>query len=138
MVFMNKDKIISYFQNDRYAKFSNIKIVDVDEGYCKVKMIIEDKHLNALDIVHGGAIFTAADFAFAVASNSRGIASVSINSSITFFRPPKTDTVYAEATEINNGKTLAYYKVNVYDSENNKIADFSGTVFRTNKKTDFK
>ena len=134
---MDKEKIIKYFYNDRYARFSNIEIEDVKPGYCKVKMSIEDKHLNALDIVHGGAIFTAADFAFAVASNSRGIASVSINSSITFFRPPKTKTVYAEAEEINNGKTLAYYKVKVYDSDNNNVADFSGTVFRTNKKTDF-
>ncbi len=134
---MDKQKIRDYFFNDRYARFSRIEIVDVDEGYCKVKMEIEDMHLNALDILHGGAIFTLADFAFAVASNSRGKAAVSINASINYFRPPRGKTVFAETEEINLGNKLATYQVRVYDELGTSVALFTGTVFRTEKEVKF-
>ncbi len=134
---MDPEKVKEYFFNDRYARFSKIEIVDVKEGYCKVRMEIEDIHLNALDILHGGAIFTLADFAFAVASNSRGRAAVSINASITYFKPPTGKIVYAETEEINLGNRLATYQIKVYDDKNTNIALFTGTVFRTSKETSF-
>ena len=46
-------------------------------------MEIKDFHKNALDGVQGGAIFTLADFAFAVASNQDGAATVSLSNNIT-------------------------------------------------------
>jgi len=46
--------------------------VEAEAGYCKARMKIEDKHLNAANVVQGGALFTLADLAFAIASNSRG------------------------------------------------------------------
>ncbi len=134
---MNKSKVVEYFFNDRFARLAKIEIQEVKEGYCKVKMPIEDIHLNALDILHGGAIFTLADFAFAVASNSRGRAAVSINASITYFKPPKGKTVFAETEEINLGNRLATYQVKVYDEVGTNIALFTGTVFRTEQQNPF-
>ncbi len=134
---MDKEKVKSYFFNDRYARFSKIEIEDVAEGYCKVKMEIDDIHLNALDIVHGGAIYTLADFAFAVASNSRGRAAVSVNASITYFKPPRGQFLYAETEEINLGNRLATYQVKVYDDQGTSVALFTGTVYRTDKKNPF-
>jgi acyl-CoA thioesterase len=134
---VDKEKIKKYFFNDRYARLSKIEIVDVKEGYCKVKMDIEDMHLNALNILHGGAIFTLADFAFAVASNSRGRTAVSINASITYFKPPKGKIVFAETEEINLGNKLATYQIKVFDDLGTKVALFTGTVFRTNQEIKF-
>jgi acyl-CoA thioesterase len=45
-------------------------------------MKINETHLNAVGVVQGGAIFTLADFAFAVASNSRGKIALAINAEI--------------------------------------------------------
>ncbi len=134
---MNLEKVKAYFSRDRYAKFSRIEIVDVDEGYCKVKMEVDDIHLNALDIVHGGAIFTLADFAFAVASNSRGRSAVSINATINYFKPPKGKILFAETEEVNLGKRLATYRIKVYDEKDTNIALFTGTVFRTDQEIQF-
>ncbi len=47
-------------------------------------MKIENHHLNGAKTVHGGAIFTLADFALAVASNSHGSLAMAINASISY------------------------------------------------------
>ena len=66
-------------KGDHYAKHSGIKLVAVSPGYAKVSMKIKSIHLNGLNTVHGGAIFTLADFAFAVAANTHDALVTSIN-----------------------------------------------------------
>ena len=56
------------FANDRYATENGARIEAIDDGYAKVIMDLDPHHYNAVGGVMGGAIFTAADFAFAVAS----------------------------------------------------------------------
>jgi acyl-CoA thioesterase len=70
-----------------------------------------------------------ADFAFAVASNSRGNATVGIHADIDYLRPPKGEWLFAKAQEINSGKTLSHYSVSVTDGDNRLIASFSGSGF---------
>ena len=40
-----------------------IELIEVGERYSIAKMEIQEKHLNAANIVQGGVIFTLADFA---------------------------------------------------------------------------
>jgi acyl-CoA thioesterase len=47
-------------------------------GRAQAKMTLQPHHCNALGTVHGGAIFTLADFAFAAASNSHGTVAVAL------------------------------------------------------------
>ena len=49
-------------------------------------MTVADQHLNAADVVHGGALFTLADLVFAVASNSHGQLALGINVSISYLK----------------------------------------------------
>jgi uncharacterized protein (TIGR00369 family) len=58
----------AFFASDAWAKESGIDLMEVSTGKAKVRMKIEKKHLNSHDTVHGGAIFTLADTAFALAS----------------------------------------------------------------------
>lgn len=64
------DDIRQRFSGDRYAVHSGIIIEEAYEGYARCSMVIQPYHLNALDSVQGGALFTLGDFAFAVASCS--------------------------------------------------------------------
>jgi acyl-coenzyme A thioesterase PaaI-like protein len=59
--------------NDLFAKHVGIRLVETKEGYAKAEMDIHEYHLNGVRMVQGGAIFTLADYAFAAASNSRGL-----------------------------------------------------------------
>ena len=56
--YMDTDTAKKIFSQDRYAALTGVEIVEVKAGYCKARLAIEDKHMNAANVVQGGAIFT--------------------------------------------------------------------------------
>ena len=66
---------------DLFARHTGIELRDVGPGWAKASMKIQPCHFNGARTVHGGAIFTLADFAFAAASNSMTFRRSSANSS---------------------------------------------------------
>ena len=70
---------LKIFEKDRFAKTSGIRLLEASPGYAKAEMVINENHLNAVGVVQGGAIFTLADFTFAVASNSHGKMALAID-----------------------------------------------------------
>jgi len=129
---MNTEKLKAFFKNDRFAALAGIEIIDVSIGYCKAKMEIKDMHLNAANVVQGGAIFTLADFAFALASNSHGQLALAINVNISFLKGKSTGTLYATATELADPKRIGVYKVDVTDENGEMVACFNGVAYRKN------
>ncbi len=131
---MDRETARKIFSRDRYAALSGIEIVDAGTGYCSARMRIDDRHLNSVNIVHGGALFTLADLAFAVASNSRGQVALAINAHISFLQAVSSGTLTAVATEVEEPGRLGSYNVIITDDNNNKIAVFTGMVYRKNQK----
>lgn len=127
---MDTKKAREIFAKDRYAALSGIDIIEAGKGYCRTRLVIEDKHLNAANVVQGGAIFTLADFAFAVASNSHGQLALAINVNISFLRAKSSGTLYATATEVGDPRQLGAYDVLVTDEQDAVIARFNGMVYR--------
>jgi len=121
-----------FSDNDLYARHSGIELLEVTPGGARTAMKIERHHLNGAKTVHGGAIFTLADFAFAVASNSHGTLAMGINTSVSFVKAATTGTLYAEAKEESFSPKLATYTVHVTDDNGDLIAIFVGTVYRKN------
>ena len=93
-------------------------------------MEIRDTHLNSHGTVHGGAVFTLADTAFAVASNSHGIPAAAINAHISYMKSASAGTLYADAEEFALNPKLATYTVRVTDEQGAPIAIFQGMVYR--------
>ena len=131
---MDTDEARSIFAGDRYAALTGVEIVEAGTGYCKARLTIEDRHLNAANVIQGGAIFTLADLAFAVASNSHGQIALAINVNISFLRGKSTGTLYATATEVGEPKRLGAYDVLVTDELGIIIARFNAMVYRKNQK----
>jgi acyl-CoA thioesterase len=126
--------IEEFLKRDNYAALSGITLLEVVEGHAKVKLEINEKHLNSFGTVHGGALFTLADFAFGVASNSHGTVSVAINSCISFFKAVSSGVLYAEAREVSFHPKLASYAIDVTNEEDELIASFQGMVYRKRDK----
>jgi len=122
--------IWDFFKNDRFARHSGIELLDIGKGYAKAKMAITDSHLNGVNLVHGGAIFTLADLVFAAASNSHGTVAVAINASIWFVKAAKQGTLFAEAKEVSCNPKLATYSIRVTDDSGELVASFEGMVYR--------
>jgi len=123
------EKIKKYFENDRFADLAGIEILEIKKGWSRVKMNITEKHLNGVGIVHGGAIFTLADLAFAAAANSHGNVSVGINASISYMKAGKGKILMAEAQEVSRNPRLSSYMVRVTDEEDDLIAIFQGMAY---------
>jgi len=115
---------------DKFARHTGIDLVDVGPGWAKASMKIQPFHQNGARTVHGGAIFTLADFAFAVASNSHGTLAMGINTSVSFVKAATRGTLYAEAVEQSKGSKLASYSVMVTDDTGDVVAIFQGMVYR--------
>jgi len=122
-------KLEQILQNDRFASNSEIHLVSIGKGEAIAEMTVTDKHLNGVNTVQGGALFTLADFTFAAASNSHGRIAVAANATINFFKGVSSGKLTARAKEHSSGKTLATYIVDITDEEGNKIALFNGTAF---------
>ena len=93
-------------------------------------MNIEEKHLNALKTVQGGALFTLADLAFAAASNAYGNVAVAINANISFVKAATGKTLTAEAKETSINPKISTYTVNITDDKGDLVAIFQGMGYR--------
>lgn len=131
---MDTETARKFFAGDRFAALTGVEILEAGRGYCKARLVIEDKHLNAANVIQGGAIFTLADLAFAVASNSHGQLALAINVNISFLQGKSSGTLFATATEVGEPKRLGAYDVLVTDEHDAIIARFNGMVYRKNQK----
>ena len=121
-------------QNDSFSKWMGLEVIDVKEGYSKVRMTIRKEMLNGFGIVHGGLAFSLADSAFAFACNNRNNISVALDVTITFTKAVNVDDVLtAEAKEIHNGRSTGVYLITIANQKNEQVAFFKGTCFRTGK-----
>lgn len=126
------NEVREFFANDRFATDNGAVIEEVGENSATVSMTIEDHHRNAVGIVMGGAIFTLADFAFAVASNHENPGTVSLSANITFLKASKGSKLIAKAECVRDGRTTCYYRVTVTDNTGALIAEVTTSGYKTN------
>jgi acyl-CoA thioesterase len=119
-----------FYEKDTWAKNAGIEILCVSPGRAKVRMQVEERHKNSHGTVHGSVIFTLADTAFALASNSHGVPAVAINAHISYVKSASRGTLYADATEFSVNPKIATYTVTISDNDGMKIAIFQGMVYR--------
>lgn len=124
------------FARDRFAAAAGIELLEVREGHARARMTIREQHLNGVDIVQGGAVFTLADLAFAAAANSHGTVAVAIQVSVSFLRAASSGTLTAEATEVARSSRLSTCTVRVTDDSGELVALFNGTAFRKQERID--
>src|SRR5664279_5186941 len=116
---MEKDKLAiavveHMMEKDLFSQWLGIEILEIKEGYSKIKMRVRNEMMNGLGIVHGGIAFSLADSSFAFACNSRNNLSVALDTSINFLKPVHPDDeLIAEAKEMHNGKSTGLYQITI-------------------------
>jgi acyl-CoA thioesterase len=137
---MNKDaaalSVVQHMmQHDLFSQWLGIEVLDIKEGYSKIKMTVRNEMINGFGIVHGGIAFSLADSAFAFACNNRNVLSVALDTAINFIKPVHVgDILTAEAKELHNGKSTGLYHISISNQQEHIVAVFKGTCFRTDKK----
>lgn len=110
-----------------YALRLGIETISIGENEAVVRMPV-DGLTNALGTAHGGAIFSLADQAFALAANSRGEPQVAINATITYMKPGRGDLV-AKARKVEENKSTSVYEVQVLQGDE-VVAIFQGIGYK--------
>lgn len=119
-----------FSRNDRFASHCGIELLEAGPGYARASMIIQPFHINGAGTVHGGAIFTLADFVFAAASNSHGQLALAVDTHISFIKAVYDGVIYGEAEELAASGRLGNYLVRLTDDKHRLIAQFQGTAYR--------
>lgn len=112
-----------------------IEILDIAPDTVRTRLSVEKRHLNGVGIAQGGALFTLADFTFAIASNIGDVDIVGIEANISYMKPARVgDVLVAESREIYRSKSLAAFEVMVTNQENAPIVRFYGRGFVREKR----
>ncbi|OUN12996.1 MULTISPECIES: PaaI family thioesterase [unclassified Flavonifractor] len=118
------NEIRSRFAGDRFAtEAAGAAIREAEPGRAVCVMPIRPVHLNANSVPMGGAVFTLADFAFAVAANGfSDRITVTQQVSVSFLSAARGSTLIAEARCLKAGRTTCLYAVEVTDDLGAKVA----------------
>ena len=126
------DKMIN---EDAFSQWLGIKVLEISEGFCKLQIQVRDEMTNGFSIAHGGISYSLADSCLAFASNSYGIQSFSLETSISHTKKVESgDILIATSKEINKTNRTALYYITITNQNKEEIAHFKGTVYRTEKK----
>ena len=116
---------------DPFARSLGVELIEVAPGYAKLAMVVREDMLNSHDTAHGGAVFSLADAAFAVASNSHGPLAVALEVSIHYVAPAYPgDRLVAEAREESQGRRIGVYRLQVTNQEGTLVAVAQATAYR--------
>lgn len=122
-------EIQEHYRNDKFATNAGCVITEAGENRVVCEMPLTEKTQNAHGGVMGGAIFTLADLAFAVASNYDGTPTVGVECNIRYFSPPRGERLTAVCVPDKTGRTLSHYTVDIADETGRKVACFTAIAF---------
>ncbi len=128
--FNSLEEAKKYFEGDKYAMITGVELDELCGDYALASLLLGDKHKNANGGIMGGAIFTLADFAFAVLANHLHRPTVAQQVSMNFLGAPKGSRLFAKAICKKNGSRTVLVNIDVTDDTGRDVAQFVDTGFK--------
>jgi len=120
---------------DAFSHWLGIEILEVRPGFVKLGLDIRPEMNNGFHITHGGIAYSLADSALAFASNSHGRVALALDTNISYLKKVNSGNVLtATAEQVSLGNRIAVYNITITNENEEKVARFRGTVFRTEEK----
>lgn len=113
-----------------FAKFLNIEVKEVRDGWAELCMKIEKKHTHHRGAVQGGLVVTLADAALAVALKTviePTNETTTVETKINFIRPGLGTKLRAQAKVRHQGKRFLVGDMTVLNDEDKVVAIGMGT-----------
>jgi LAO/AO transport system kinase len=129
-----RERIAGLVAGDGFCRTLGITFRSGGPGHAEVAMTIDARHLNFNGGGHGGAIFSLADSAFGLASNSHGPIAAGIAAHITYQAAVAAgDTLVARASEVQRSRRIGVYRIDVVREDagggETAVSTFTGTVY---------
>ena len=123
-------RVEGLLRTDPFAAGLGIRLVDVGESTITIEMTVVEAMTNFQGGLHGGVMFSLADCALSLYSNSYGETAVAVDTHMVFSAAVKPgETLSAVVEEVHRGRSLATYRVLVDRADGKLAGHFTGTVF---------
>ena len=120
-------KVKKDFEESAYWQFLGLKMKELSVGRAELELPFNPSFKNARDIVHGGVIASMLDMTMGVLGKSLGYDEVmTLNMGIQFLKPVGEETIYSEASIINEGRSASLIEAKLLDESGNIIAHSTG------------
>lgn len=130
-------RVASLLDADNFAKGLGVELVSVTDDEIAVALDVNDSHANFLGVGHGGMVFSLADCAFSLASNSAGADAVAIDTHLVLTAASRPgDRLEARVRELSRGRTLGTYRAELRRSDGRIVGLFTGTVYINQARTE--
>lgn len=122
------------FLHDTYATdTTGISIAHAGEHEAECHLTLDARHRNARGAAMGGALYTLADFAAAVAANSEDLEEgvlhwVSLDASIHYLSPATGNRLTARCEALKRGRTTSLYQTTVSETDSGKKVAIAETT----------
>ncbi|MCC8109782.1 MAG: PaaI family thioesterase [Planctomycetes bacterium] len=122
----DSEEFLRIMGKDVYAHHTGIEVLTAEPGYSKTRLPVSPETLNGHGNLHGGALFTLADYTAAIASNMLGVPTVAVNGNIQYLRSVRGGSVTCEARVIKTGKRMNFMTVEIRNDQDDLVATFQG------------
>ncbi len=106
-------------QNENLYSYLGIKITKIEKGYCQLSLPYTEKITRSGNVVHGGIMMTAVDYAGGITTMTvnDGMDQVTQEVKINFLTPMSMGPFRIEGSVIKPGRTAVIVEIKVFDSE---------------------
>jgi phenylacetic acid degradation protein PaaD len=120
---------------DPFVLLLGAECIEAGPGTAVMRLTVGEQHMNFNGTCHGGVLFSLADSAFGLASNSHGRLAAAVDAHVGFTAPVHVgDALTASAHELNRSNRIGTYRVDVRRDDGSLVAAFTGTVYITARK----
>ena len=117
-------------QTGAFWELIGAKVIHADNGHAIVEMHIEDKHLQAYGILHGGVLATLIDNGIGAAVHSLLTdeqASATVDLNVKFLKGISEGVLQSEAKVFKKGRNMMFAECSISNEKDELIAWGSGT-----------
>ena len=121
-----------FAQTSPYYKSMGMSLVEIADGKAVLRVEIQDTHLNADGIVHGGVLPAIADGAMGNALRTlRGEAAqvMTVEATIQYLRPVTGGTLLAVGRVVKSGRRVSFAEAEITDEASGKTVVKGTGVF---------
>ena len=112
-----------------FVEALGIELHAYGDGHAELRVDLDEAHLNAWDVAHGGVVMTMLDVAMAMAARSmhptgHGVATIEMKTS---FMRPAEHRLRAVGQLLHRTPTMAFCEAHLFDADGKRCASATGT-----------
>lgn len=119
-------------EHNPFSKLIGLEILEIDDGYARGRVKLEDRLKNVHGGMHGGCPYAMADTLAGVAASTYGYYTTTIDGSMNYLRPMiNTEYVYCEARVVRQGGTVGVYQTELTNDQKEVLAIGTFSYYKT-------